>query len=257
MGAVLYALSVAGLFDICREEVVQLGKNPVGDRCGPMEVTDILPFVLFGLVLLLPDISELSLPGLGSVKLGLRQQARRQDRARRRPASLEQTLVQQAAIHQQSTITQQPVIVIDLGQQLEQLPEKEQRFPARRSPLRRAHPKRCRSSPLGTGLRLKPSLQSSSDSGRDSGRRYEIGRLAGSRRGQPYRRGPAASPIGELRISWRSLVQAQLEVSADGSTSSRKNWRRFEERAILLPTPALKRVSAQLASKRPLKSEGG
>lgn len=79
----------------CRQELAAVGKSPTVEVCGPMGADGLLGAVLLIAVLLLPDVSELAIPNLITLKRRVERQAEEQGRLRDDLARVEQVQLAQ------------------------------------------------------------------------------------------------------------------------------------------------------------------
>lgn len=76
--------------EICRQELASVGERPVVNVCAPMSAESLLGPVLLIAVLLLPDISELAIPNLITLKRRVNEHAVEQGKIRDELARVEQ-----------------------------------------------------------------------------------------------------------------------------------------------------------------------
>lgn len=109
----------------CSDVVAHVGSNPVVRACQPINVADLLPPLLLVVLLLAPDIAEVSLPGLGRIRFRLEQQETKQ-------AALETRLeaVQSTQVSQETSIAAPNYIVFDAASVQQALAGKVERFQA-------------------------------------------------------------------------------------------------------------------------------
>ncbi len=111
---------------LCSDVVASVGTKALVEQCRPLSLTDLVPLVALSLVLLVPDISELSIPGLGGVKFRMEQQERRQDDLEARLVEVAQT----TSVTQSMNVSAPNVIVVNPAAVVEALPGKEEAFRA-------------------------------------------------------------------------------------------------------------------------------
>jgi hypothetical protein len=66
-------------FETCSDHVARTGAHASVRLCGAVEITHLLPVILFAFVLLLPDLDEISIAGIGSLKRRVELQDQRQE----------------------------------------------------------------------------------------------------------------------------------------------------------------------------------
>lgn len=99
-GAAYYLIGIDSQV-LCHDSLAK-GDSAVVDLCGPPGLTELAPFALVIAVLLLPDLSEMGIAGLLSLKRAVRHQGERQEAVEGQLVRLEQSLSQQVAVNQHS-----------------------------------------------------------------------------------------------------------------------------------------------------------
>ncbi len=92
LGAAAYYIDGVNQSIVCEDSVVSM-KGKIVER-GPPGLTELLPFALIIAILLAPDLGELGIPGLLSVKRKVRQQEDRQDALETKLMRIEQNVEQ-------------------------------------------------------------------------------------------------------------------------------------------------------------------
>jgi hypothetical protein len=122
---VFFATRLIDGWTVCSQELATAGNDGVVERCAPLSLVDLTPIVLLALLCLLPDLSELSVPGIASIKVRL-------DRQTEQQADIKDQLAQVQQAVSLGVAQETAVYIVNPGAALENLPEKEAKF--RREP---------------------------------------------------------------------------------------------------------------------------
>jgi hypothetical protein len=117
VGGALYYIHGVSHQTVCEAAVAnKVGK--VVELCGPPGLTELLPFALVIAVLLAPDLSELGIPGLLSVKRRIGQQEARQDTLETKIMRIEQNVDQR--VEQTQNFHFGDLDIMELGHKLDE-----------------------------------------------------------------------------------------------------------------------------------------
>jgi hypothetical protein len=78
--AAVWLASSLGALKVCRDSLASVGSAAVVRMCGPLGLIELLPWTLLLVLLMWPDLSEVSVPGLISLKRRVAEQEKRQER---------------------------------------------------------------------------------------------------------------------------------------------------------------------------------
>ncbi|MBJ7330976.1 MAG: hypothetical protein JHC95_13845 [Solirubrobacteraceae bacterium] len=105
---------------ICTDVVVQVGKEPVVESCESLGLADLLPFWIIAVALLLPDLTELALPGLGTLRFRVDEQEKGQQAIEAKLVDVQNSIAVGAS--------QATNVLVNVGRLEENLGEKEASF---------------------------------------------------------------------------------------------------------------------------------
>lgn len=112
VGAALYFLRALGQQTVCSQSLGGTQNTEAVQLCGPPRLLDLVPFVLIIGVVLWPDLNELSISNIVTLKRRVREQQARQDALESQLGLLQQHVSQAVLLAQsQSQATTQSVVV--------------------------------------------------------------------------------------------------------------------------------------------------
>ncbi len=101
VGALLFFLGVVGSADVCHGVVAGPDQNPqIKTVCDPPRMLELVPFFLLIGLLLWPDLSEIGIGGMITLKRRVREQEKRLAETEDRVSTLHQTLLQTLSVQQ-------------------------------------------------------------------------------------------------------------------------------------------------------------
>jgi hypothetical protein len=118
VGAVFYFHALADQ-SICKQELTSEGGSTVVQVCGPPRLLDLVPFALVIAVVLWPDLGELAVAGLFTLRRRVARQEERQGAVEQRLLGIDQQLTQIATLSQIQGQNQTQTIALIVPDQVE------------------------------------------------------------------------------------------------------------------------------------------